>query len=814
MMQYPGTGGGGDPLLGGDPVVSGQTAGMHILSLMMDKAVGEQRQALFSGELESKADSLIEGIFTRLTIKAMSQMEQSPKWAPLLESVREASSTNSSGPKSASPYPDAPHPSPSTSPKTASGRVSKNWGSPSAPPVDPPETVEAYESTAMYHPKTAFVEGRDRGQKMTMGSIARELGEPIAKRISDTEKEWVPVTLPDGSKVMRLMDNKTGGRWVHPLLNMEQDDIEEGNPLYDRIKGRAARQAGIRALAAGALTGGGVAGSLGAAAARVAGPVGIAIGAAQAGGSWLERQQAASEPYKQIYGDETSTFAAKERFGSWLSGLEGFGTIGADSAREHYARASAMGLKGDSRDSATSFMASSQRRFGLSGEDSAQMVNQVLSQGGGTGALNDFAEAMTNVSRSAVAAGRTSEQAIKGFSAAQSYLGSITNTSAATGLAEVLGGVSVKLPKDLSEKMGDAEGLAKGMLTQSNVYQMAALNGEDAMVASWNLAGGGSAATAQGARTVEQVGEQFITEVALFFGMSSEDFKAAMQAQIGTRDVSPEAVHSAIETLFGAQMGGQLLEFLSLSVPRLFGPKEKLTGLNMLTLLSQALSKVFVVELPDPGSSTPGSLSSRKKPSPQPKGMARGLASQQAPGDMDYEQLDKPSVRTSSRAPAPFGSEEWNAQREEILTNLGMGGAHTFSQMLGAEDSVNAYIDSVGESGVGDETLEMLLNPANRKKILADTGVEKLDDLKLRLNGKDMTLEDAIRGGMSGEELRDADVVRNGGLSPQPVHVILDLTEPAKELVNQGPTDNQRNGVPSSGETRPNQWGRYGGRAR
>lgn len=826
MAGYPGMdGGGADALLGADPPLDGPEAGMHFISSMMDAATGQQRDGLMNGRLEEQAAVIIEGMLTHLVTGALRQMSNSPEWRPVVEGISDlvkelgpggmgsmtgGVQTASASPQPATPAPDMADPN------------AKHRGAPSADPApeaaggahradDDRPVYTGSEPTSYANPRKTFSEAREATSKMTMGQIAKKAAEPLARRVNDTSSEWVGVRLEDDPQSEQFGDwvsvkegeRIEGLRHVNNQTGETYEQIVEGDPRYEGLAERVARRQGLRTLASGVLSGQGVAGSLGAGLARVAGPVGVAVGAAQAGTNWLESQQAAAAPYRQMYGEETSPLAARERFGEWMSGISGIGTIGADAARAQYRRASEMGLEGSGREQATGFMGDMSRRFGMGTDQSAQIVQNAINQGGGPAALDDFAEAITNVSRAAVEAGRTSSEAIGEFVSAQATIARMTpGTGASTQLASGLTQMTYEMPESLSKALGGASGLAQNALTQSNVMAMAAMSGQSPTAALFNMTDPASAFQ-QGALTMEGIGNIILRQAAAFLGMSEGDLKQRLAEESGGGKLTDEEQMAAIVLIAGSRdRAGQLLMMLSSLASRFLGESAPPQN-ELINFLFELADGAFTVK--EPEESTAAGSPEDRKSAPKKTGNATwdAYAEALAPGEMDYEKLSKPEGQYAAYSPDAV---PWGEQKNEILKNLGMLRVGAAPDTRGAEDSVNAYVDEVGETGSGDPVLEMLLNPRNRSKVLKHSGVDSLDETTFRIDGKEMTLAEAIESG-KGSQIAGAAIVNKDDPHEQPtsVSVVLDLSPEFKEvaIANGAPTDDQASGRPASGRLDP-----------
>ena len=804
VTGFPGFDGGGyGPLPGDDPVLGAPEAAMHLISAMTDGATSAQRSAMYEGKLEDTLAGIMEVLLTNVATQVMTEMDAKPEWKPVMEAIRDLT-TSPASPLSAGAALSAPLAAPenlaAAPPQSAAPEAP---AASSAPPKEghpaPAEPGRHAEETPR-RPQDAYKEGVEQGRKMTMGSIAKKVSGPMQEHIQNhgLHTEWATQIGRDAEgnrfKSFTKIDPSTG----EPVLNAlgEPIQLNPGDEGYDTISTRLGRSVAMRGTAQALLAGDlGAVGALGATAARLAGPIGLTVGAVQAGASWLENQEAAAQPYKAIYGESTSTFAAKERFGTWMEGLKGWGNIGAEEARAQYQRASEMGLTGGRRDDATDFMRNMQRRFGMDTNASSAVVQSAIDQGGGTASLNQFAEAITNVSRAAVAAGRASNEAIGQFVGAQRSLSSWSaGTGGTTQLAQNLTEMSLALPRDLSKQLGGAEGLA-GMLTQTNVMSMAALSGQSPTAAIFNMSDPGSI-NAQGLSTIDQIGDLLVRQAAQMLGMSEADFRAEINRRTGGKTVSAEEQHQIIAELAGGpdQAGVLLLGLNSIANSMLPGESD-VDQAQVLNLLFTAVRGGFTMDTGDSGS---GGIGSSK-------------------GVGDYDKVKKRGGVKGVWDKISGGS-AYEKQRGEVLTDIGIydgksDGGSPLDAIVpeGAQKSVDAYVAQVAKTGQGSGATQWMLNSNNRKDILDAAGVKSLDEVTVRLpGGKDTSLPEAIK---SGTDLATAAIVNSEDPSSNPTSVthIIRLSPEADEVLRySGPTEEQRNGVPPSGTTTPQAWTRQG----
>lgn len=759
-MRFPGLGG-GEQLPSGDPVLPGDIVGDHMGSAANDQVVGREREALLSGA-EQEMATLIEGVMTALASAAASRIDSAldrSGYASVLRrylphGLGQRSSTSSG-------FNQQPNSAPATAP------------APDPTPQPPPEG----EPPPDYHPLETFKEGQRRVSSMTMGQAAKESLRPLARAFSESgQSRWHYVDPKDASKGYVRRD--TDGNIVE-----ESNEIPTGAKVI----------AGSRALAAGLAAGEGVVGSLGAAATRVAGPIGLAIGGAQLIGSAMESQQAAAQPYRAAFGEQgTGLYAAEERGREWLTGLTGFGTIGMDQARANFQTVSGMGLRGERRDEGVAFMEEMANRFGMSASESAKMVEAAAQQG--YTSLATFTEGISEVSKAAVEAGRSSAEAAAMFVETQTWLAE-NRTGTGEGAANIatgLTGLAMSMPRALSDELGGAAGLAKGMLSTSNIMAMSAYTGEDPMAAIFQSISGDTSGQ-QAEDTIRASLEFVVEQVASIFGLTAAEMRAKAKRLVG--DKVPEYEHGLRVLLALAKgdeaMAGTALMALSNGIASVAGiPVDDLPNAARLfwwaVVTTQKGGALDDADLGGGGKGRVGGGTSYRK------------------GKTTEDDVRK-AIGLSDTPEATGGG----------VGGLGINAAGLRGERPTDQDAFDAYVQHVNRTGRGSKVTERVLNPDYEDDITSAVGVDSMEDVKYRVvvNGKakDLSLDEAIEQG-HGNRLRT--IVGDNPNDTKDLRVVLELTGGAADVLRQreGPSDEQRMGVAPPAYRNPSTYPRSGGR--
>lgn len=790
---FPGTGGDIPPI--GDPVMPNDLVMPHAQGAQTDAITGAHA-GMLGGMSEEQLTSAVEEMLTSFATAALNELSRTTAGHAQVVDLRNrmVGASNASGGGQASPTPAVVPPNTaggataSPTPQGASGGdlggppPQADSGGPTPPSSSMPEGAAApADPPQVYKPMDAYREGMTTGEAMTMGSVARKALAPLARSFSENNPNWQMVTLDDGRRSWQRQDPTTGA---------VAEQVDEGDSNFSRVSRTIRVGAAARSVATGLASGEGLAGTLGAAAVRVAGPVGIAVGATKATGGFFEKQQAAQQPYLEAFGEDAGgAFAARERFGAFTSGFAGFGTIGMDEARKNYARATALGLRGDRRGQATDFMGDMNKRFGMSGDESADIVDSTIKQG--STSLKEFGEAITEVSRSAVAAGRTSKEAIEAFVSAQKTVANnVTGGSGSVEVTKQLSAAAEALPKGLSEALGNAEGLA-GMLTQKNVMNLAAQSGQSAMGSWWRMQNPATAAE-QVNQTLEQLGQRIVTIMAGALGISEPDLRARVKDATGGQRISEDRQYEVFQQICGGEeaTAGVMATVLR-SVQGSLGANPNPT--KVLSLFFEAVQGTFAE----------GAEADR-------------TAAAKPISGLDYAGLKTPSNRTG------FGSNLSQSvdDKSAIMKSIGKGRAIVDTDT----GALNSYFDYVGKTGKGNAAVEGLLDPANLKALEEAGGTDDLADLKYRLNingkSKEMSLSDIIKGGDQYlAALPNADIVSpNKNDNPASVGSIIKIeiehtaTGPLKDSLTSStkPSSEQRATVP--GKASWSDIPRYGGK--
>jgi hypothetical protein len=752
-------------------VLPGDLAGEHTSSAAADNAVAAQRDAMLSGRLEEKAALVFEKILTSMAAAAMTKMGASPAGREALEGL--SGMLSESG---------VSHPSTKPSPNPAAAVVAAEKESTESRPLGRNLVREQMEKSlgdAEFDVSERFYEGRKMAQSMTMGEAARRAAAPAAQFFSERNEPWHQDEA--GNYVQMGPDGQTVVEKVAP----------SSNPFsrYGKIKAATYAGAATAAVSSGNLA---AMGTLGGMAARVAGPLGIAVGGAQLVGGALESQNQAASTYRSAFGEQdTSMFAAQERFAEWRAGLSGFGTIGGERAREQFQQASAMGLRGETRDQATDFGSDMYMRFGMDTSESMQIVEQSIKQGNLS--LRDFGTAITEVSRAAVEAGRSSAEAIKDFTDAQAVVASrVTPGGASIAVTSAISAVDKGLPTALSDSLGGAKGLA-GMLTPEMIMSNAALSGQDPMAA-YSLASDPNTAEGQITSTLAQAGQSLVNMMAPLFGMTPTQVREVVREATGGQTVSYERQYEIFvnDLAKGRDAAGILQMALTQIAPSL--------GLQVADQ-SQFLNLFFEAA----------------------QGGFGLTASQQAVGDKVWAGVS--GAINGMFGGVLGGSGALSTDPDDLRSRLGYPEVKSTRGYApldapGDAEAMSAYVNYMEKTGETNPAVEALLSKEGSAKAAEAAGVSDPEDVRLRMmiggKSRDMSLSQVIAGGDSYlSQLSSASIVPTGrsGDQPQSIRVLLDLTPEAKKMVRnqEGPSEDQRDGVPSSANRNPADYPSAGG---
>lgn len=762
MLGFPGFGQGDDPLPSGDPVLPDDVAQGLFGQQVADAQTGFQRTALLSGAIERKVDTMLQSLLTSLAGAAISRLDDPggahlpgahlpgrPKMAPVTPPP------STPAPTTTAPATPAPAPAPAPADTDAKGDQT-------------PSAIARYK------------EGLATGQGLTMGGVAKSAIRVGARYFTDRPTNWQKD--PETGALTEI-DSATGEPIGQP--------IAPGDSGYAMIAAKMRATAFVGGNLASMAGGGGAAGRLGMVVSKAAGPIGIAVGAGLAAGQFAEAQNEAAAGYRSAFGETgTGTFAGQERFGEFMAGLGGFGTVGGDRAREQYRQASALGLRDDRREGATDFASDMFMRFGMDTSESMKIVSQTLSQGNVS--LLEFGDAITEVSRSAVEAGRSSQEAIKGFVDAQAYLAqNLTTGSASVDIAKQVAGIASDMPKGLSDALGGASGMAESVLSQQNVMRVASLTGQDSASAWWQ-AQNPDTAEGQALKTFGGTGDQIVALVASVMGYTPQDLKRRVSKMTGGElppTEGPGSMWRIFEKLAGgsAQAGGIMSMALN-HVATFFGMTDLDTE-NLLLLFFEACLDGFGKEAREEN------RSKRRK-----------------------------SRSSASRSPYKAGGDNADLLSSRLGISTVDGGAGPVTVGMPTDEAAyeeySRRVDRYG--GGGNQAIEALLSSENRDEIEEAAGVDDMSDVRYRVKndeGKavDLSLAEILKRGShytSQISSGRASIVNSEdpNAAPTSVTAVLELAGEAADLFRQkkGPSDEQRAGVPPSG-VRAGPTPRYGG---
>jgi hypothetical protein len=683
-------------------------------------------------------------------------------------------------------------------------------------------------------PRQQYDEGKKAVKDLSMSGVLAKVGtdavQNAARYASERASTWEQAE--DGSYVRR-----------DPQSNAVVETVPVGDPRHERLGREIVRRGKVAGFLAGNLGGEGAVGTLGSVVGKIAGPIGMTVGAINMGGHFLENQNEAAAPYRQFFGQEgTGAFAARERFNEWTEGLRGFGTIGGARARDQYRQASALGLRGDQREQAQDFSGDMFKTFGMDTGESMSIVRQAITSGNAS--LADFATAIREVSRSAVDAGVASKDAIEEFVKAQDAVSrNVVSGTPSIAIAQNLQGVATSMGKPLSEAVGGASGLATSMLGRQNVMQVAALSGQSPTAALFRMANPATAA-AQTRQSVTQTGDQLVTIVATTLGMTREQMRSSvMRASGGTGELSPDQRMALIlEWAGGSQdLAGQALLVISQAL-QTFGMGH----------LDQAQQVAFFFKAIG--------------------GLERGQKRQTGPGTghRDKGPVGTAGHKVNTSDPWAMGDElksqyikyhkgGGDDQESAILSSIGFAKTQSYGGYSGGtvssqgrpEDSkaFSAYADLVDKTGTGNRAIEALLSGKAATKIEDIAGVAHAGEAKYKVvdaKGKahEVSLEEAVkdptfRGQLASGQASIVGPGKNNLTSVSEVTGIAstDTSVPTKKssaptkqpptqqhvvglapdarrllrLLGDGPSDAQRHGQTPSGAVYPSDYPTYGG---
>lgn len=513
--SFPGTGGADAP--SGDPVLpSGLIAPMMAQQAAESIAAAQRSAVMGNAAFEGVMTDAVEKTLNTLIESALEEMEKTKagrkqlgdiqNWLKTPEAAAQARGEGSRAPST----PTGPGGAPGGAPAPAEGEQA---------PEHVPTARERYQ------------EGAEQVRGATMGSVARSMSGAVARYASEHTPAYDQD--PDTGEYFQRDDQGT--------------EIAGSRVGADSSMGRHIRRVGFIAGNATRIAAGeGLTGSLGAVVSKVAGPIGMAVSAGAMVGHQIEKQNAEASGYRSAFGQEgTGAFAANDRFHEWVAGLQGFGSIGGDRAREQFRSASELGLRGDARSQATDFSSDMYLKFGMSTKDSMQVVQQSIEQGNIS--LKDFGEAIKEVSRAAVEAGTNSSEAIQSFLSVQRSVASdVVSGPASIDVSKNITHIAEGLGHQVSKALGGAEGVA-GVLNANTVQQVAMLHSMNPLSAQYTLQAGGAASTRMASTIIGGAADEVVQSVATILGMTVEEMRSsAMRKTGGSKDVSNDQAQELI----------------------------------------------------------------------------------------------------------------------------------------------------------------------------------------------------------------------------------------------------------------------------
>lgn len=642
---------------------------------------------------------------------AMMSGQINQAFAEILTELRQmtvnAQSANAAVQASQSPSLADPATLPTRAPAGPGGPAgSQSATRPSATPEEKPHTARrrfeegaallaAREEGEHSKPAMTYAEGKNASMK----SIAQKAESRVAAFISSRTSNWNNEDQPDGTKA-----------WVHYDKMTSKPDrpiVGESDPKYAKMTrtiGRSQSMAqGMTKLAEGG--GVGELGSLGAIATKVAGPIGLAVGAATMIRSQLESQNTKAADYRGDFGQQgTGNFAASDRMAELGASIKGWGTIGGERARDQFKQASAMGLRGQRRDSATQFSTDMFMKFGIDTTESMQMVQDAVD--GGNISLSDYGKAINDVSKAAVAAGKDSKKAVEDFRAANKTVTTdVVIGDAGLKVTKGLDKMVQKMDPNLQTALGGTSGVAR-LLSDHNVSIMASRSGQDPNIAISRLHNPDTASQQVGT-FMSGLGEYLVQWVAGQLGMNPAELKAKVQQVTGGKmPANPQGDFQKVigqnaewvsglilraSPIFGQQFGIQLTEayFYELLFTACLG------GFNSMAKANAAQAK------------------SDAKP-------VKTMTASQAKKKLD---TFNPSVnpKAASRGPAP-----------QYLSTL--------------SSTEKKYYTSVADGGKGNPIIESLLKHGDKIKEFSHQGLDQTK-FRIQVGGKslDLTLAEIMK---------------------------------------------------------------------
>lgn len=298
------------------------------------------------------------------------------------------------------------------------------------------------------------------GQGMEMGQDLSELRANVARRTNRWMSEW-------GSKYRP--DTNAAGQYVDEAGNVTRASAKMGAD-WERGMSRIGRVQGVvNAVGEGQ----GLTGMLGKVGGRLAGPIGLALGAGMAVNNQMIDQRKKNAFYQNIYGGENSDQFG-QRAQEW--GFSHFGTAGlmdSGEATQLFRGVSSMGLQGDSRQRALDFATSQYRNTGMEVSTSLKLIQQATDNG--VSSMTDFTDALAQVGEAAEKSHKPLKEAQEAFASTYAQLSGTFSKNADT--SAIAGGLTA-MQQGLGHRLGDLN--LSGMVTgQQQQMMMASMMGVD-----------------------------------------------------------------------------------------------------------------------------------------------------------------------------------------------------------------------------------------------------------------------------------------------------------------------------------------------
>ena len=818
---------------GMDPEVPSGLVSPQVMDQIRSILSTEQMQALSSERTVMQLEKMVEGMLTELVTAGLEQASRSPGGQDRIRQLADQMADRMTGSTSAptasrvssaaaaadvaahSPTPEAPtYPEAAPSPD-AGGSPRSHRGTPGgARGTFAPRHRDEEVYTPFSDIKATYQEARSAPVKTTMGGIRSAASRFVQTQTDRATGDWIPERDEAG--------NPTGG-WILPGDPMNFDPRDPNAEIRDYVAPDDPRGAGIARKARTAsfvgsnvqsmLAGRGLAGSLGGAAARVAGPIGVAVGAVSMVGGALEKQHQQAEFYRSAFGEDgTGMFAARDRFSEWVNGLQGFGSIGGERAREQFRQASALGLRGSQREDAMDFSGDMWKTLGIDTGESMEMVKASVDEGNLS--LTEYAETLKEVSRAAVESGRSSREAVADFNAARKQISEgVTRGDASLDIATDLSQMTDRMNKQTLTAFGGAQGLSGVLTNQQAVMYGASLSGQNPLEAAYNLEAGGERSTEQARQTLAATSGSIVQRMAAFFRISDGEMRrTAKEAAVGGVVPTDEQERIWREVWSGGSTETAFLADQQLAANlRSMGFQTGNAGDNRTMFFSMLLGDLDQTESGD--------------------GKAKSLSVKGHKAKKGSEGLFGDDAKTGEFLRYKRGDEDANRRALTAVagSSLNWGGAE------------EAYVDEVlNKYGRGNKAIEELLKSSTSKKIEDFTG-ESAGDVKYLVKDregkrKELSLEEVIKSKHYRQQLNTgAAKIKGEGNEVESVSkftgitsdgsddsgsrersdskTFIEFTGEARRFFRvAGPTDAERKGLPSGGELNPSMIPDYTGR--